>query len=162
MPTILYPTRGGRSSYPNQERVFALAREQQARLLLLYVSNVEFLGMVARAKVVDLEEQLDNMGEFLLAMAQERAQQAGVQAETLVRHGEFRQILIEVIAEQEVDTLVLGAPSARTGLTTLEFMRRLSAEIAAETGIPVLLVQDGEIVESFTPPVPRPEETPDD
>ena len=151
MPTILYPTRGGRSSYSNQERVFALARERQARLLLLYVSNVEFLGMVARAKVVDLEEQLDNMGEFLLAMAQERAQQAGVQAETLVRHGEFRQIVTEVIAEQGVDTLVLGAPSAKTGLTTPEFMRELSAGLAQETGVPVLLVQDGEIVETFSP-----------
>ena len=155
MPTILYPTRGGRSSYPNQERVFALARERQADLLLLYVTNVEFLGLVARAKVVDLEEQLDNMGEFLLAMAQERAEQAGVHAETLVRHGEFRQVLGEVVAEYAVDTVVLGAPSEKTGLTTLDFMRTLCAELSAETGVPFLLVQDGEIVETFIPSPPE-------
>ncbi|HEB65324.1 MAG TPA: universal stress protein [Chloroflexi bacterium] len=155
MPTILYPTRGGRSSYPNQERVFALARERQADLLLLYVTNVEFLGLVARAKVVDLEEQLDNMGEFLLAMAQERAEQAGVRAETLVRRGEFRQVLGEVVAEYAVDTVVLGAPSEKTGLTTLDFMRTLCAELSAETGVPFLLVQDGEIVETFIPSPPE-------
>ncbi len=151
MPTILYPTRGGRSSYPNQDYVFTLAREQNARLLLLYISNVEFLGLVARAKVVDLETELDHMGEFLLAMAQERAQQAGIQADILVRRGSFEQVLRQVIQEFEVDTVVLGAPSQETGVTTQEFMRSLSEKLAAETGASVHLIQDGQRQGVFVP-----------
>ncbi|RMF51236.1 MAG: hypothetical protein D6755_00075 [Anaerolineae bacterium] len=151
MPTILYPTRGGRSSYPNQDYVFTLAREQHADLLLLYVSNVEFLGMVSRAKVVDIETELDHMGEFLLAMAQERAQKAGVEAEILVRRGDFNEVLRQVIAEHAVDTLVLGAPSEETGLTTLEFLQSLSQNLATESGVHVHLIQDGNPIGVFAP-----------
>ncbi len=151
MPTILYPTRGGRSSYPNQDYVFDLARAQRGSLLLLYVSNVAFLGMVSRAKVVDIETELDHMGEFLLAMAQERAQQAGVESEILVRRGNFHEVLQQVIEEHRVDILVLGAPSAETGVTTLEFLQNLSRRLASENGVRVHLIREGQIVHVYVP-----------
>ena len=78
MKTILYPTRGGQTSYSNQDAVIALAKEWNAKLIFLYISNVDFLeklGHVSHTKVV--QNELEDMGEFLLAMASERAEKAG-------------------------------------------------------------------------------------
>jgi hypothetical protein len=72
MTTILRPTRGGEASYPNQDRAIKLAKERDADLLLLYVANVHFLDRLAGPVIVDVETELEEMGEFLLALAQER------------------------------------------------------------------------------------------
>ena len=63
MSTILYPTRGGDSTYLNQDWVFELTREEGASLLLLYVSNVRFLDLLAGPARLDLmEAELDEFG----------------------------------------------------------------------------------------------------
>ena len=117
MTTILRPTRGGETSNPNQDRAIALAKERDADLLLLYVANVHFLDRLAGPVIVDVETELEEMGEFLLALAQERAEKAGVRAKTLVLRGEFREALEQVIQEhEEVTTVVLGTAVEGTGV----------------------------------------------
>ena len=105
---ILCPTRGGKDDYPNQDRAVALAKERGVEVLFLYISNVEFLGLTAAPKLIDIEHELDEMGEFMLTMAQERAEKAGVDASTLVKHGHFLEALAEVIGEYEISTVILG------------------------------------------------------
>ncbi|MGD8806483.1 MAG: hypothetical protein PVH65_11560, partial [Chloroflexota bacterium] len=60
MATVLYPTRGGDSTHSNQDWACDLAKERNARLIFLYVSNVSFLdrlgGMGGTARVDILEE----------------------------------------------------------------------------------------------------------
>ena len=152
MTTILRPTRGGEGSYANQERAVALAKERDADLLLLYVSNVHFLDRVAGPVLVDIEAELDEMGEFLLAMAQERAEQAGVPAKSLVLRGVFREALAQVLKEHpEVTTLVLGAAIEGTRVTPVGYMGELGEWCHAEFGIEVIVVRRGEIVEHLEP-----------
>jgi len=146
---ILCPTRGGRSSYPNQDMAIALAKKRQSDLLFMYVSNVRFLGMTASPVIVDIETELDEMGDFLLTMAQERAEKAGVHAETTVRRGVFRKVLREVIHEYPVNTIVLGSSTAGTGITTPEFVHSLVAAMSDETGLEFIIVQDGKIVSTI-------------
>lgn len=67
---ILVPTRGGESSYPNQDKAIEIAKQKGADILFLYITNIEFLEKVSRPVIVDI--------------AQERAGKAGVKAETLV------------------------------------------------------------------------------
>jgi hypothetical protein len=50
---ILCPTRGGKGSYPNQDRAIAIAKERGAEILFLYITNVEFLGLTAAPKLID-------------------------------------------------------------------------------------------------------------
>jgi nucleotide-binding universal stress UspA family protein len=98
MATVLYPTRGGDRTHRNQDRAAALAKERNARLIFLYVSNVSFLDRLGGPVRVDiLEDELDDLGEFLLAMAQERAEKSGVKTERVIRHGRFRPALADVI-----------------------------------------------------------------
>jgi nucleotide-binding universal stress UspA family protein len=152
MTTILRPTRGGEASYPNQDRAVALAKERDADLLLLYVSNVHFLDRVAGPVIVDIETELDGMGEFLLALAQERAEKAGVRAETLVLRGQFREALKQVIQEhEEVTTVVLGSAAGGTGVTPPGYLEDLVQWCHTEHGIEVIVVDGGEIIEHHKP-----------
>jgi nucleotide-binding universal stress UspA family protein len=141
MTTILFPTRGGQSSFPNQDRVIALAKERDAHLIFLYVSNVEFLGSVSSAALVDVvQDELEHMGEFLLAMAQERADKAGWKADAVVRSGSFTDALRDVIKNYDVDVLVLGAPGGGHAVTTENFLNDLKDEMVAEFDLEVILL----------------------
>lgn len=148
MKTILYPTRGGQTSYLNQDAVIKLAKEEKAKLIFLYVSNVQFLeklGYVSHTKVV--QEELEEMGEFLLAMACERAEEAGWKAEVIVRQGIFLEAVNEVISEHQVDIFVIGAPGSRNAVTTTGFLQNLIREIEETNQIEVLVIQDGHLID---------------
>ena len=147
MTTILCPTRGGEASRPNQDRAIAIAKERGARLLFLYVSDVRFLLRFASAKVVDVEAELEEMGEFLLTMAQERAEKAGVRSRAIVRSGVFREALGKVIQEHEVASVVLGTAAGGTGITSPDYLKELVDWILREHGIEVIVLYQGEIVE---------------
>lgn len=146
MKSILCPTRGGEQSYPNQDRAIEVAKQRGEELIFLYVTDVKFLNQTASPVVVDVAKEIDEMGEFLLAMAQERAKKAGVEATTLVKRGNFREVLEEVIAENDIGALVLGSSTEDTGVTTRTYLDKLSQEISEKTGIEVILVFQGEIV----------------
>jgi nucleotide-binding universal stress UspA family protein len=145
---ILCPTRGGKASYPNQDCAIALAKQRGADLLFLYVTNVQFLGLTALPKVVDIEAELEEMGDFLLAMAQERARKAGVKASTTVRSGVFRTVLKEVLEEYPIETIVIGTSSQSTGVVTPHFVKQLAEEVSRESGVEFIVLYDGEIVDT--------------
>ena len=148
MKTILFPTRGGQTSYPNQDTVIALAKEWNAKLIFLYVSNVQFLeklGYVRYTKVV--QNELEDMGEFLLAMACERAEKAGWKADAVVRQGAFLEAVNEVIREHQVDTFIIGAPGSTHAVTTTDFLQNLIQEIREAHQIEVLVIQDGSMID---------------
>jgi hypothetical protein len=86
------------------------------------------------------------MGEFMLAMAQERAQESGVVAEILVRRGVFDHVLRDVIGEYSVQALVLGSAHLEPGVVTEEYVHELCDHLAKETGIVVFMVRNGALV----------------
>ena len=148
MKTILFPTRGGQTSYPNQDAVIALAKEWNAKLIFLYISNVHFLeklGHVRHTTVV--QDELEDMGEFLLVMACERAEKAGWKAKMIVRQGSFMEAVHDVISEHQVDTFVIGAPGSTHAVTTTDFLQSLIQEIREAHHLEVLVVQDGEMID---------------
>ena len=148
---ILCPTRGGKDSYPNQDWAVALAKERGVGVLFLYITNVDFLGLTAAPKLVDIEHELDELGEFMLTMAQERADKAQVSASTLVMHGHFRDVLGEVIEEQEIGTVVLGSSAGGTGVVTESYIQSVIDEIHGTTEVEFIIVDHGEIVNTFKP-----------
>ena len=150
MTKILCPTRGGAPSSPNQERAIALAQERDAEVIFLYVSNARFLNRFSSPVLVDIETELDELGDFMLAMACEKAAKAGVAARAIVRRGDFYQALRDVIEEEQAEVVTLGMPSQGTGTTTSEYLKELAEGLLAETAVSEILVShEGEILEHF-------------
>ncbi len=145
MSVILCPTRGGKSSIPNQQWAIRLAKERGAQLIFLYVSDVRFLDNLASPLLVDVADELDEMGEFLLGMAQDRARQEGVDAQILVHHGIFREALTEVIRQYQVDTVVIGASTRGSGVTTEHYLAILAARMK-EQGVEMMVVDGGRLM----------------
>lgn len=149
MSTILYATRGGQGSYPNQDRAVALAKERGATLVFLHITNVEFLGKVASPVLVDMETELDHMAEFLLAMARERATKAGVESKGVIKRGAFREALQEAIQENEAETVMFGSPGRDTAVLTRHYLEELAQSLAAESELEILVLKEGEIVNQY-------------
>lgn len=145
MTTILCPTRGGTESHLNQDFAINLAKERNADLLFMYVSNIQLLSRIGAAIVVDIEEELDQLGDFLLSMAQERAEKSGVSAKVTVHRGVFSDVLREVILENQVSTVVLGSSPTESGIVSFTHLEELSTELSAELNVEFIVVQDGKI-----------------
>jgi nucleotide-binding universal stress UspA family protein len=116
-----------------------LAKERGQELIFLYVVDLSFLDMTASPIVIDVESGVERMGEFLLAMAQERAREQGVEAQVVIREGKTREKIKAAVKELEVDTVVLGRP-AEGGVFQEESIRAFTREIEEETGAKVVLV----------------------
>ncbi|MDA1329662.1 MAG: universal stress protein [Chloroflexi bacterium] len=145
MKTILAPTRGGERSFPNQDYAIRLAKERGAKLLFLNVNDIQFLNMVASPIAVDIAtDELEEMGEFLVTLAKERAAKQGLEVETLVKNGVFRAVLEDVIQQKNVEILAMGTSSEQTGVTTKDYMRDLGRQLGETFGIEVILLYNGE------------------
>ncbi|MDF1500853.1 MAG: universal stress protein [Anaerolineales bacterium] len=149
MKKILTPTRGGEASLPNQDRAIQIAKEQGAELYFLYITDVSFLDRLASPVLIDMEAEISEMGEFVLAIAQERAAKQGVEAKALVHSGVFSEVIAAVIEEHAVDTLILGSPDEQTGITTWEYLTRLSEELGERFDLEILLLSKGEVVYEY-------------
>jgi hypothetical protein len=141
MKKILCATRGGEASHRTQDAVIAMAKEEGASVLFLYIVDVEFLKLTARgvrADVVAIE--MEHMGEFLLALAVERAAAQGVEAETCVRHGSLIEGLESAAREEGVDAIAFGRPAGADSSFALADLERLAARIEEDTGIQTHIV----------------------
>ena len=151
MAKILSPTRGGEPSYLNQDRAITIAKERKAKLIFLYISDVQFNHQVADPILEDVAAELEEIGEFLLSMAQERAAEAGLEVEAIVKSGHFREVLEMAIKELAVDTIILGSSQEDSSLTTTDYLRDLSTELAKNFSVEVILLRGGEILENIRP-----------
>jgi nucleotide-binding universal stress UspA family protein len=141
MGKILCATRGGEASYRTQDAAVALAKERGDELLFLFVVDTRFLNRTARAVRPDVVAgEMSHMGEFLLAMAQERAQEQGVTADYLLRRGEFRNELKAAASEEGVGLVVLGQPAGKGSAFVPADLEAFAAEIKAETGVEAVIV----------------------
>ena len=140
MGKILCATRGGEASYRTQDKAIALAQERGDELLFLYVANIRFLDKTHAPIVVDVEQEMVKMGEFLLLMAQERAAEQGVTASTLCRTGKMREELKIVARQQGVSLVVLGRPAGKESVFQLTSLQAFASEIKDEIGIETQIV----------------------
>ncbi len=139
MGKILCATRGGEDSWRTQDKAIKLAKERGDELIFLYVADISFLDKIAAPVVVDAERGVERMGEFLLAVAQERAREKGLEAQVVIREGKTREEIKAAAKELEVDCVVLGPP-AEGGVFQEESMRAFAREIEEETRAEVVLV----------------------
>ena len=137
MGKILCATRGGEASYITQDKVIALAKQRGDELLFLFVVDTHFLDKTAAPIVVDVENDIAEMGEFLLLMAKERAAKENVESATLIRDGEVFEELEKAAIEEGVSLVVLGRPIGEESVFKLADLERLAERIETDTGIQV-------------------------
>jgi nucleotide-binding universal stress UspA family protein len=136
MHKILCATRGGEASRRTQDAVIAMAKEKGATVLFLYVVDVEFLKLTARGVRADVvTTEMEHMGEFLLAMACERAAAQSVEAEMCLRHGPLVEALESAAREEGVDAIAFGRPVGVDSSFSLTDLEQLAAKIQDDTGV---------------------------
>jgi len=140
MGKILCATRGGEDSQRTQRAAIALAKESGDALVFLYVADASFLDRIAAAVVVDVESELEQMGRFQLALAQEQAAEEGVEAEAVIRHGHLRTELMAAAGELGITSIVLGRPQGRMAVFEETDLEEFAAELEARTRAQVQIV----------------------
>ena len=136
MKKILCATRGGEASWRTQDKVIAMAKEKGATILFLYVVDVEFLKLTARGVRPDVVlAEMEHMGEFLLAMACERAAAQGVEAEMCLRHGPLLEALESAAHEEGADAIAFGRPAGLGSSFSLADLEHMAARIEEDIGI---------------------------
>jgi nucleotide-binding universal stress UspA family protein len=147
---IVCATRGGEASRRAQERAIALAREQGAPLIFLFVADTTPISMKMKPSkdLADLlADELEQLGGSLLCIAQARAHEHGVEADMAVRRGAVRPALESFLREVDAGTLVIGAPerSERNAEHPPVFdpagMDHFAAQIRADLGVEVVVVE---------------------
>jgi nucleotide-binding universal stress UspA family protein len=141
MPGIVCAVRGGPASQPTIAKAIALAQETSLPLCFLYVVNLDFLSQTPTSRVHTISQEMHQMGEFILLMAQETAARQGISAEGVVRHGSVGEELIGLCHELEADYLVLGKPKVERedAVFTQELLREFVARTEEQTGAKVVL-----------------------
>lgn len=140
MGVILCATRGGEAGYRTQDKAIALAKERGDTLLFLYVVDLHFLDKTAAPIVIDVEDEITDMGEFILLMAKERAAGQNVQAESICRKGRVRQEIKAAARKEGVSLVVLGKPVGRESAFQMAELEAFAKEIEAETGVETIIV----------------------
>ncbi len=141
MGTILCATRGGPASHRAQDAAIAVAKQEGKLLVFLYVVDTSFIDKTERAvRPAVVAEEMSRMGEFLLAMAQERAKAREVLAEARIRQGEFKEQLQEAIRSEWADVAILGQPADEASAFKLAALEAIAAAVQEETGVEVRIV----------------------
>jgi nucleotide-binding universal stress UspA family protein len=136
MEKILCATRGGEASRRTQDAVIAMAKRTGATVIFLYVVDIEFLKLTAQGVRPDVvATEMKHMGEFLLAMACERAAREGVQAEMCLHHGPLPEALYSTALEEGVDAIAFGRPAGSGSAFSLAELEELTAQIEVDMGI---------------------------
>ena len=99
--------------------------------------------MIAAPIVVDVEDEVNDMGEFLLLMAKERAKLQGISAQTVCQKGKVSEEIRKAIRKYKADFIVLGRPieeESNKSAFKLASLQAFADEIEEETGASVLIV----------------------
>ena len=145
MSGIICAIRGGEGSRPTIKKGIEESLAGGTTLNFLFVVDVDFMKFSSSSRLDTLWEELDNMGEFILLAAQQKAIEQGVRAEAYVRHGKIMEEIIKLSAEIEADSVILGMPQPVEGEVStfdLENLKTFAAAIEEKTNAKVLFAGD--------------------
>lgn len=90
--------------------------------------------------VVEAENEVSDMGEFLLLMTNERAAEQGVEANTICHKGNLCQEIRKAALEESVSMVLLGHPVSDKSAFQLSVLEKFAQEIEYETGVKTEIV----------------------
>jgi nucleotide-binding universal stress UspA family protein len=146
MAGIVCAVRGGPHSQLTISRAIDLARKTGLSLHFLYVVNLDFLTHTASSRVRTISEEMRQMGEFILLVAQSKALAEGVAAEILVRQGNVGEEIVHLCRELATNYLVMGLPQIEEegSLFTHERLQVFVQDTEERIGAKVVLPDGGD------------------
>ena len=140
--TLLVPTDGSETVERTLPHAIGLAADHDATVHALYVVDQR----VVRASSDELREEvradLEVQGESAVEAIAERAAEAGVDAETVIRDGTPDKEIVEYAEETGADVIVIG-PHGKTPRKKIEGLGSVSDRVVADAGTSVFLVKEG-------------------
>jgi nucleotide-binding universal stress UspA family protein len=140
MGLILCATRGGEASYRTQEAAISLAKERGDELVFLYVVDLHFLEKMGAPIVVDVENEVTQMGDFFLLIAKERAAQQGIEARAICQKGAIHDEIIKAARKEEATLVVLGRPAGKESAFRTTSLKAFAKQIEEDTGAETYIV----------------------
>jgi nucleotide-binding universal stress UspA family protein len=143
MSGIICAIRGGLASRTTINKAVELAGEHNLPLYFLYVLNLDFLAHTASSRVRTITDEMYQMGNFILLVAQEKALELGVEAEGVIRKGNVGEEIIYLCREIRADYVILGQPKGKEeqDIFTRERLLEFGQQIERESGADVILVE---------------------
>ncbi len=138
MSTIICAVRGGPASQPTIAKAIQLAKETDCPLHFLYTVNLDFLSQTIMHHAHTVSDELSEMGEFILLVAQQKAAAEGITAMGDVRHGNFMEQLTKLCIEIEAAYVVLGQPKGEGSILAHDRLEEVEKQIEAETNAKVV------------------------
>ena len=143
MSGIICAIRGGPDSQPTISQSIALAQETGQIIYFLYVVNLDFLSHTATSRTRVVQQEMQEMGEFILLTAQAQALDKGANADIVLRHGQVSKEIIELCREVNANYVVLGLPRGNTeaDIFTHNRLKQFTQYIEQESHAKVVLAQ---------------------
>ena len=143
MGPIVCATRGSEASRRTQERAIALAREQGAPLIFLFVVDTALVKPANKELADVVADELERLGQRLLGIAQARAREQGVEAGMAMRHGDVQQEVESFLREVNAGALVIGAPRSDAEHPAFDSaaLDEFAERIRVDTGVEVVVVK---------------------
>lgn len=140
MSGIICAIRGGSASQTTIEKSIELANQTDLTVYYLYVVNLDFLSYTSSSRTHTITKELHELGEFILSMAQTRAEKKGVRAESVIRDGTVGKEIVALAKEVSANYVVLGKPQGgeEEDVFTHERLRTFSDKIEQESGAKVV------------------------
>jgi nucleotide-binding universal stress UspA family protein len=142
---ILCAVRGRPESRETVTHAIDLALKHECLLTFVHITDAEFMGLATPtlSKLKVINQQLEEMGEFMMLILTDRATRRGVsQTNYIVRKGNTKKELLEVINQTQADLLVIGRPVGRRGsdLFKPDEFSDFMAVLERETGIRIIRI----------------------
>ena len=141
MSGIVCAIRGGPGSQPTIDKALEVARRRNLPVYFLYVFNLDFMHHTSHSRADIITADMQQMGEFILMMAENLAADQDVQAEGIMRQGEVAEEISALGRELHADYVIMGRPKEERNVFTRERQRQLVSEIEEKTGAQVILVE---------------------
>lgn len=148
MAGIVCAIRGGPESQASIQRAIRLARETSEPLYFLYVVNVEFLTQTNIGQAHLVAEELRQMGEFILLLAQYKAEEQGIKAHAEIRQGDVLEQIFALCRDLDASYVVLGRPKGdeQGDVLSTEHLERFTGRIGLYTRAKVVLADPADEV----------------
>ena len=142
---ILCAVRGRPRSRDTATQAINLALETGARLTFILIINAEFMSQAAptMGSLRAVYKQLEEMGEFAMLILCDRAERRGVtQVGSIIRKGNVRDELQQIVADTNAGVLVMGKPSGQSerDVFTLDEFAEFITHLEQTAGLQVVQV----------------------
>ena len=143
MSGIVCAVRGGPESQPTIKKSIALSLDEKLPLYFIYIVNLDFLSHTSGSRTQVLSEEMREMGEFILYLAEENAKKQGVNATGVVLKGSVREEIAKYCHKIQADFLVMGKPKIlkESSHFTEESFKNFISLTEEQTGAKVVLAE---------------------